>query len=63
MLNLETQPAESYTEQQPGKSDGVVSFVGLACNEWAGTGEPALRVGRRLRARVAVSDVGAQLRR
>jgi len=38
MLNLETQPAEAYTEHQPGKSDGVVSFVGLAGNEWAGTG-------------------------
>lgn len=38
MLNLETQPAKAYTELQAGKSDGVVSFVGLACDEWAGTG-------------------------
>jgi CheY-specific phosphatase CheX len=38
MLNLEAKPEESYTEHQPGKSDGVVSFVGLAANQWAGTG-------------------------
>jgi len=38
MLNLEAQPEESYTEHQPGKSDGVVSFVGLAADQWAGTG-------------------------
>jgi chemotaxis protein CheX len=38
MLNLETRCTDSYTERQTGSSGGVVSFVGLACNEWAGTG-------------------------
>ena len=38
MLNLQAHPEDTYTEHQPGKSNGVVSFVGLAANEWAGTG-------------------------
>jgi chemotaxis protein CheX len=38
MLNVEARPEAAYTEHQPGKSDGIVSFVGIAANEWAGTG-------------------------
>jgi chemotaxis protein CheX len=38
MLSLETTPGEVYTEMQHGKSDGVVSFVGLAGSQCVGTG-------------------------
>jgi chemotaxis protein CheX len=38
MLNLRAHPEAAYTERQPGKSAGVVSFVGLAGGECAGTG-------------------------
>jgi len=38
MLALEARPAEPYVEHQPAKSAGVVSFVGLAGSDCAGTG-------------------------
>jgi chemotaxis protein CheX len=38
MLALEASPAESYIEDHPGKSAGVVSFVGLAGSDCVGTG-------------------------
>jgi chemotaxis protein CheX len=38
MLNLDAKPDEAYTESQHGRSDGVVSFLGLAGPQCVGTG-------------------------
>ena len=38
MLNLSAHPKAAYTEHQPPKTEGVVSFVGLAGSDCAGTG-------------------------
>jgi len=38
MLNLHAHPEACFTEHQPGKATGVVSFVGLAGGQCAGTG-------------------------
>ncbi len=61
MLSLKALPGRAFSELQPGKSDGVVSFVGLAGMNCVGTGglECSSKDACRLASALLMSEIEA----